>query len=98
MSKTSPDMSSSPTSFTHFVIPQNNQQQIPIGYLPYELYNCIQNNSNTLILPPIQQQLIPFITNSTNTNSKKISSYEKSKIISNQQNFLNSKRPFMICS
>jgi len=89
MSKTSPDMSSSPTSFTHFVIPQNNQQQIPIGYLPYELYNCIQNNSNTLILPPIQQQLIPFITNSTNTNSKKISSYEKSKIISNQQNFLN---------
>lgn len=89
ISSTSPDMSSSPTSFTHFVIPQNNQHQIPIGYIPYELYNCIQNNSNTLVLPSVQQQLIPFIPNTTNTNSKKLSSYEKSKIISNQQNFIN---------
>ena len=91
ISSTSPDMSSSPTSFTHFVIPQNNQQQIPIGYIPYELYNCIQNNSNTLVLPSVQQQqLMPFISNTINTNSKKMSSYEKSKILSNQQNnFIN---------
>ena len=93
ISATSSDMSSSPTSFTHFIIPQNNtnanHHQVPIGYIPYELYNCIQNSSNTLILPSVQQQIMPFITNSSNTNSKKLTTYEKSKIISNQANLIN---------
>jgi hypothetical protein len=102
---TSDISSSSPSSFTHFVIPQqntNNQQhqQIPMSYIPYELYNCIQTNGNgTLILPSstIQnyhsqnQQILPSFL--TSTNSKKIiSNYEvnnKSKMISNQSNLIN---------
>ena len=82
MSTASSDLSSSPTSFTHFLLnnnPQQQTQQIQMGYIPYEIYNCIQNssninNKNTLIVP------INQINASTLLNSKKLHPYEKNKI------------------
>lgn len=81
MSTASSDLSSSPTSFTHFILnnnPQQQTQQIQMGYIPYEIYNCIQNssnsNKNTLIVP------INQINANTLLNSKKLNPYEKNKI------------------
>ncbi|CAF0717670.1 unnamed protein product [Brachionus calyciflorus] len=57
--------SSTPTSFTHFVMPQNGVQNEQ-AYMAYDLYNCYQNpTSGTLIIPAVNSQKLGLVSVNT---------------------------------